>query len=101
MITTHCLEGRIDLGTRVRIVNLDLQSHCASGSVYVRQLSFSGTRIGWINEYTYPRDFRQQIMEHLQPLCCYLGNQNIYSGQVATWSRQARRQAKLHRIDPE
>jgi hypothetical protein len=97
-IATHCLEGRIDLGTRVRIVNLDLQSHCASGSVYVRQLSFSGTRIGWINDYAYPRSVGQQITKHLQPLCYYLGSERLYSGQVATWSRETRSQAKLHWI---
>jgi len=54
-ITTHRLEGCIDLGARVCIVNLDLQSHCASGSVYFLQLSISGTCIGWINEHAHPR----------------------------------------------
>src|SRR3974377_1428599 len=33
-IATHCIEGCINLGTSVRIVNLYLQSHCASGCVY-------------------------------------------------------------------
>ena len=99
-IATHCLEGCINLGTSVRIVNLDLQSHRATGSFYVRQLSFS-TCIDWTNEYAYPRSFRQQIMEHLQPLCSRLGGESIYSGQVATWSREARSPAKLHRIGPD
>ena len=40
-IATHCIEGRINLGTSVGIVNLDLQSHRASGGFYVRQLSFT------------------------------------------------------------
>src|SRR6516165_98693 len=94
-IATHCIEGRINLGTSVGIVNLELQSHRESGSFYVSQLSFSGARIGWINEYAYPRDFRQQIMEHLQSLCSRLAGESIYSGQVATWSREARNQANM------
>src|SRR5262249_47437626 len=99
-IAIHCLEGRINLGTSVRIVNLDLQSHRASGSIYFLQLSISGACIGWINEYAHPRGLRQQITEHLQPLCSQLRSKNIYSGQVATWSREARSQTKLHRIVP-
>jgi hypothetical protein len=70
--TTHCLEGRINLGTSVRIVNLDLQSHRTSGSIYFLPLSISGTCIRWINDYAYPRSVGQQITEHLQPLCSQL-----------------------------
>ena len=91
-------EGRIDLCARVRIVNLDLQSHCASGSVYFLQLSISGTCIGWINEYTHPRGVGQQITKQLQPLCYQLASENIDSGQIASWSRETRSQTKLHWI---
>src|SRR5215469_7582903 len=100
-IVTHCLEGCINLRNSVRIVNLDLQSHRASGGFYVLQLSVSGTCIRWINDYAYPRDFRQQIMEHLQPLCSRLGGESIYSGQVAIWSREARSQALCSRLGGE
>jgi len=82
-------------------VNLDLQSHRAGGSIYFLQLSISGACIGWINDYAYPRGLGQQITEYLQPLCHQLRSKNIYSGQVATWSREARSQTKLHRIVPD
>src|SRR5215831_11220171 len=78
-IAIHCLEGRINLGTSVRIVNLDFQSHRASGSIYFLQLSISGTCIRWIDDYAHPRRLGQQITEYLQPLCYQLGSKNIYS----------------------
>src|SRR5215475_1862441 len=97
-VAIHCLEGRINLGTSVRIVNFDLQSHGASGSVYFLQLRVSGTCIARINEHAHPRGFGQQITEHLQPLCCQLRSENIYSGQIAGWSREAANQTELYRI---
>src|SRR5215510_4781464 len=100
-IATHCVEGCINLGTSVRIMNLDLQSHGASGSVYFLQLRISGTCIGWINEHAHPRGLGQQITEHLQPLCCQFRSEHIYSGQIATWSREAPNQTKLYRIVPD
>src|SRR5215467_4551585 len=100
-VAIHCLEGRINLGTSVRIVNLDLQSHGASGSFYFHQLRIRGTCIGWINEHAHPSGLGQQITEHLQPLCCQHRSENIYSGQIAGWSREAPNQTKFYRIVPD
>jgi len=78
-IATHCLEGRIDLVTSVRIVNLDLQSHHTSGSVYIPQLSISGTCIAWISEYAHPLGLGQQITKNLQSLRYQLGSEKVDS----------------------
>ncbi|MGC1917223.1 MAG: hypothetical protein WA710_18830, partial [Pseudolabrys sp.] len=45
-VATHCLEGSIDLGAGVGIVNLDFQSNGASGRIHVLHLSFAETCIG-------------------------------------------------------
>src|SRR6516165_2661062 len=89
-ITTHCLEGCVDLGARVSIVDLDSQTHSTSSRVHVLHLNISESRVRRINKHSNSRGSGQKVPKRLQSLCRKLGIENVYSGHVAIRPRQDR-----------
>src|SRR5262249_10884180 len=87
--TTHCLEGCVDLGARVSIVDFDLQTHSTSSRVHFLQLKVSESRVRRIDKHRNSRGSRQEVPKHLQPLCRNLGIENVYSGHVAFRPRRS------------
>jgi hypothetical protein len=59
--TTHRLESGIDLGARVGIVDLNLQSHGTNRSGHFLQLSIGESYIGWVDKHANSRGLRKQI----------------------------------------
>src|SRR5258707_13635962 len=95
MLATKSSEGRVDLGDRTRIVDLDLQPQGWGGLLRVAPCVLRDGRVGRIDQHCETNGLGDQLLQQPQPLCYHFLREEIDTGRIAARMSQA-----SHKTEP-